>query len=60
VIGVVAHQDGGSTPPLPAVFIPFAQDFPRRLVIRSRGNAAALAPAATHRAGDRTATADRR
>ena len=51
VVGVVGTtKDGGlDASPLPAVFIPFAQgDFVSGgLVIRSRGDAAALAPAAT-------------
>lgn len=51
VVGVVGStKDGGlDAAPLPALFTPFAQaDFPTGgLVIRSRSNAAALAPAAT-------------
>jgi len=51
VVGVVGNtKDGGlDAVPLPAVFIPFAQtDFPiGGFVIRAKGDAAALAPAAT-------------
>jgi predicted permease len=51
VVGVVGDtKDGGlDAPPLPAMFMPFVQEaFPSGgLVIRSRGDAAALAPAAT-------------
>ncbi len=51
VVGVVGNtKDGGlDAATLPALFIPFAQgDFPTGgLVIRARGDAAALAPAAT-------------
>ena len=51
VVGVVGNtRDGGlDAAPLPAVFIPFRQgDFPTgTLMIRSSGDAAALAPAAT-------------
>jgi putative ABC transport system permease protein len=51
VVGVVGDtRDGGlDAPPLPAMFMPFVQEaFPSGgLVIRSRGDAAALAPAAT-------------
>lgn len=51
VVGVVGDtKDGGlDAPPLPAMFMPFVQEaFPSGgLVIRSRGDAAQLAPAAT-------------
>ncbi len=51
VVGVVGNtKDGGlDAVPLPAVFTPFAQsDFPMGgFVIRAKGDAAALAPAAT-------------
>ncbi len=51
VVGVVGNtKDGGlDAVPMPAVFIPFAQsDFPMGgFVIRAKGDAAALAPAAT-------------
>ena len=51
VIGVVGNtRDGGlDAEPLPVMFMPFAQElFPSGgLVIRSRGDAAAMAPAAT-------------
>jgi predicted permease len=51
VVGVVGDtKDGGlDAPPIPAMFMPFVQEaFPSGgLVIRSRGDAAALAPAAT-------------
>ncbi|MBR9988493.1 MAG: ABC transporter permease [Gemmatimonadetes bacterium] len=51
VVGVVGDtKDGGlDAPPLPAMFMPFVQEaFPSGgLVIRSHGDAAALAPAAT-------------
>jgi predicted permease len=51
IVGVVGNtKDGGlDAVPLPAVFIPFAQsDFPMGgFVIRAKGDAAALAPAAT-------------
>ena len=51
VVGIVGNtKDGGlDAVPLPAVFIPFAQsDFPiGGFVIRAKGDAAALAPAAT-------------
>src|SRR4051812_17364951 len=51
VVGVVGNtKDGGlDAVPLPAVFIPFTQsDFPMGgFVIRAKGDAAALAPAAT-------------
>jgi putative ABC transport system permease protein len=51
VVGVVGDtKDGGlDAPPLPAMFMPFVQEaFPSGgLVIRSRGDAAGLAPAAT-------------
>jgi putative ABC transport system permease protein len=51
VVGVVGNtKDGGlDAAPLPAVFMPFSQgDFPSGgLVIRSKGDAASLAPAAT-------------
>ncbi len=51
VVGVVGNtKDGGlDAAPLPAVFLPFAQgDFPSGgLILRTRGDAAAIAPAAT-------------
>jgi putative ABC transport system permease protein len=51
VVGIVGDtKDAGlDAPPLPAMFMPFVQEaFPSGgLVIRSRGDAAALAPAAT-------------
>jgi predicted permease len=51
IVGVVGNtKDGGlDAVPMPAVFIPFAQsDFPMGgFVIRAKGDAAALAPAAT-------------
>src|SRR4029078_3726225 len=51
IVGVVGNtKDGGlDAVPMPAVFIPFAQsDFPMcGFVIRAKGAAAALAPAAT-------------
>jgi len=51
IVGVVGNtKDGGlDAVPMPAVFIPFAQsDFPiGGFVIRAKGDAAALAPAAT-------------
>jgi predicted permease len=51
VVGVVGDtKDGGlDAPPIPAMFMPFVQEaFPSGgLVIRSRGDAAALVPAAT-------------